>query len=136
MSTPATNRHMVVHVPQLHPRSHVGITLHPVDDSSGNLLPPLGSHEQEPNVEIDTTRPHPARIYDFLLGGKDHYQADLDAGKKILEVSPAARAEALANRDFLHRAVAYAAGQGISQFLDIGTGIPTMGPTHQTAQRV
>jgi hypothetical protein len=85
---------------------------------------------------IDTTRPHPARIYDFLLGGKDNFQVDREAAEKVVAAVPSARAEVTANREFLRRAVAYAAGQGISQFLDIGTGIPTVGPTHEIAQQV
>jgi SAM-dependent methyltransferase len=87
-------------------------------------------------ARIDTTRPHPARIYDFLLGGKDNFQVDRDAAEKVVAAVPTARAEVTANREFLRRAVAYAAGQGISQFLDIGTGIPTVGPTHEVAQQV
>jgi SAM-dependent methyltransferase len=87
-------------------------------------------------TKIDTTRPHPARIYDFLLGGKDNFQVDRDAAEKVVAAVPSARAEVRANREFLRRVVAYAAGHGISQFLDIGTGIPTVGPTHEIAQRV
>jgi SAM-dependent methyltransferase len=83
---------------------------------------------------IDTTRAHPARIYDYLLGGKDNFQADRDAAEKVALAVPTARAEVRANREFLHRAVAYATGQGIAQFLDIGTGVPTVGPTHKVAQ--
>jgi hypothetical protein len=65
-----------------------------------------------------------------------HFQVDRDAAEKVVVAVPSARAEVTANREFLRRVVAYAAGQGISQFLDIGTGIPTVGPTHEVAQQV
>ena len=83
---------------------------------------------------FDTSRPHPARVYDFLLGGKDNYEADRAAAKKILSVAPEFRDNARANRAFLSRAVRYLArDRGITQFLDIGTGIPTAPNVHQTA---
>ena len=87
------------------------------------------------DIGIDTSKPHPARIYDYLLGGRNNFQADRDAAEKIEEAIPTARAEVRANREFLGRAVTYAAEQGITQFLDIGTGVPTVGPTHEVAQR-
>jgi SAM-dependent methyltransferase len=109
-----------------------------VNDASNGLFASYDPTDLESLrlARIDTTRPHPARIYDFLLGGKDHFQVDRDAAEKVVAAVPSARAEVTANREFLRRAVAYAAGQGISQFLDIGTGIPTMGPTHEVAQQV
>ena len=66
---------------------------------------PFGSydpadHESLGLARIDTTRPHPARIYDFLLGGKDHFQVDRDAAEKVLAAVPSARAEVTANREF------------------------------------
>jgi S-adenosyl methyltransferase len=74
-------------------------------------------------------------VYDFLLGGKDNYAIDRDAAEKILAVAPELRANARANRAFLARAVRYLAGErGIRQFLDIGTGIPAAGNTHEVAQ--
>lgn len=83
---------------------------------------------------IDVARPHPARMYDFYLGGKDHWRADREAAEKILAVAPEARATARANRAFLARAVRYLAKEkGITQFLDIGTGIPTSPNVHETA---
>jgi hypothetical protein len=106
--------------------SDVSDDLFPSSDSVG-----LGWPQ---HVQIDTTKPHPARIYDFLLGGKDNFQADRDAAEKVAVAVPTARAEVAANREFLRRVVTYAAGQGITQFLDIGTGIPTVGPTHEVAQ--
>jgi SAM-dependent methyltransferase len=84
--------------------------------------------------QLDTSTPHPARIYDALLGGKNSYPADREAAMKILAAAPQARDSARANRAFLQRAVRYLAGQeGIGQFLDIGTGIPSAGTVHEIA---
>ncbi|MDI5963221.1 SAM-dependent methyltransferase [Streptomyces sp. SL13] len=83
---------------------------------------------------IDTSRPHPARIYDYLLGGWDNYEVDQLAGRRVIELAPDARVSVHANRDFLHRAVRGVVGDGIRQILDIGTGIPTSPNTHETAQ--
>jgi hypothetical protein len=112
--------------------------LNGVDDVPGDFFFSSGSDEREQLwlSKIDTSKPHPARIYDYLLGGKDHFEVDRDAAEKVVAAVPTARAEVAANREFLRRAVAYTAGQGVSQFLDIGTGIPTVGPTHEVAQRV
>ena len=78
-----------------------------------------------------------ARIYDYLLGGKDNYAADRAAVDAVLKVAPEMGFTARANRAFLGRAVRYLAAEaGIRQFLDIGTGIPTAGNTHQVAQAV
>src|SRR5689334_13439048 len=75
---------------------------------------------------IDTSKPHPARMYDFYLQGKDYYEADEIAGKKVLEVFPTIKITARVNRSFMHRATRYLAAEaGVRQFLDIGTGIPT-----------
>ena len=80
---------------------------------------------------------HQARIYDYLLGGKDNYAADRAAAEAVLKVCPEMAFTARANRAFLGRAVRYLAGEaGIRQFLDIGTGIPTAGNTHQVAQAI
>ncbi|GGZ24088.1 SAM-dependent methyltransferase [Streptomyces nitrosporeus] len=82
---------------------------------------------------IDTGRPHPARVYDFLLGGKDNYPVD----QAVAEHLPAeARAGAFQQRAFMHRATAWLAGEGVDQFLDIGTGIPTAPNLHQIAQGI
>ncbi|MBP0450339.1 MULTISPECIES: SAM-dependent methyltransferase [unclassified Kitasatospora] len=80
--------------------------------------------------------PHPARMYDYYLGGKDNFPADRAAAEKVLALSPLVRISALANRAFLGRAVHHLAADGIRQFIDIGTGIPTAGNTHEVAQRV
>src|SRR5206468_12922904 len=78
---------------------------------------------------IDTSVAHPARMYDFYLGGKDNYPADREAAETVLAVLPEGRDMAVANRAFLGRAVRYLADAGIDQFLDIGTGIPGPGNT-------
>ncbi|MEV7794675.1 SAM-dependent methyltransferase [Streptomyces sp. NPDC087512] len=81
---------------------------------------------------IDTGRAHPARVYDWLLGGKDNYPVDEAVGRTL----PAeARAAARQNRAFMNRAVAHLAARGVDQFLDIGTGIPTEPNLHQIVQR-
>jgi len=85
------------------------------------------------STPIDTSRAHPARVYDWLLGGKDNYPVDEAVGRKL---PPEARDGARQNRDFMHRAVAWLASQGIDQFLDIGTGIPTEPNLHQIVQRI
>jgi hypothetical protein len=86
---------------------------------------------------IDATRPHTARIWNYWLGGKDYYGVDRDAGEHIRQLHPGIGAYALADREFLGRAVRHLAGDlGIRQFLDIGTGLPTADNTHEVAQRV
>ncbi|MET8975336.1 SAM-dependent methyltransferase [Streptomyces sp. NPDC004539] len=87
-------------------------------------------------VRIDTTRPHPARVYDWWLGGKDNYQVDEELARRILAVDPTVVRGARANRRFMQRAVRTAAEAGIRQFLDIGTGIPTEPNLHQVVQGV
>ncbi len=87
-------------------------------------------------VRIDTSRPHAARLYDYYLGGKDNYEVDRAAAAAVLEVFPGGRICAQTNRAFMHRAVRLLATSGIRQFLDIGTGIPTVPNLHQVAQRV
>ncbi len=87
--------------------------------------------------EFDTSVAHQARMYDYLLGGKDNYAADRAATEAALKVYPEWAFTARANRAFLGRAVRFLAGEaGIRQFLDIGTGIPTAGNTHQVAQAI
>jgi S-adenosyl methyltransferase len=86
---------------------------------------------------FDTSVAHQARIYDYMLGGKDNYAADRAAAEAVLRIYPEMAFTAKANRAFLGRAVRYFAGEaGIRQFLDIGTGIPTAGNTHQVAQAI
>jgi trans-aconitate methyltransferase len=79
--------------------------------------------------------PHPARVYDYWLGGKDHFPADRQVGEQVIQERPQVVAGARANRSFLARVVRHLAERGIRQFLDIGTGLPTADNTHQVAQR-
>ncbi|MEV0764466.1 SAM-dependent methyltransferase [Nocardia sp. NPDC050435] len=88
------------------------------------------------SARIDTTIAHEARVYDYWLGGKDNYPADRALGDAIAGHIPAIQTMAQANRAFLGRSVRYLVREaGITQFLDIGTGIPTAGNTHEVAQR-
>ncbi len=84
---------------------------------------------------VDTKRANPARVYDYLLGGTHNFLADQDAARAILAVEPNTRPGVRANRAFLGRAVRFLAAQGIHQFLDIGSGIPTEGNVHEIAQQ-
>jgi hypothetical protein len=87
--------------------------------------------------EIDTSRPHPARMYDYYLGGKNNYLVDREAAAAVLRAVPEVRAMARENRAFLQRAVRYLVGEvGIRQIIDIGTGIPTAGNVHEVARQI
>jgi len=87
--------------------------------------------------EIDTSRPHPARIYDCLIGGKNNFAADRETVAKVLEKSPNARIAPRENRAFLGRAVRFLTAEaGLRQFLDIGTGLPTTNNVHEVAQSI
>ncbi|MEU0741291.1 SAM-dependent methyltransferase [Streptomyces sp. NPDC006134] len=88
------------------------------------------------SAPIDTSRPHPARVYDWWLGGKDNYPVDEELARRILAADSTAVRGARANRRFMHRAVRTVAEAGVRQFLDIGTGIPTEPNLHQVAQRI
>lgn len=88
-----------------------------------------------PEVQLDTTVPHIARIYDFWLGGKDNFAVDREAGQRAMDANPKLYQGVRGNRAFLARSVRYLVGQvGIRQCLDIGTGIPTASNTHEVAQ--
>ena len=88
-------------------------------------------------LPFDTSKAHQARMYDYALGGKDNYAADRAAVDAVVKVWPEIVFTARANRAFLGRVIRYLAGEaGIRQFLDIGTGIPTAGNTHQVAQAI
>ncbi|MFI0938624.1 SAM-dependent methyltransferase [Streptomyces sp. NPDC021020] len=89
-----------------------------------------------PVAEIDTSRPHPARMYDYYLGGKDNYEVDREAAQRVIDLAPDIVPMARANRAFMHRAVRFLAENGVRQFIDIGTGIPTAPNTHQVAHAV
>jgi len=89
------------------------------------------------HAAFDTSVAHQARIADYLLGGKDNFAADRKAAEAMIEAYPTMVELMLANRAFLRRAVRFLAGEaGIRQFLDIGTGIPTAGNTHEVAQEI
>ncbi|MBB6171311.1 hypothetical protein HNR23_001371 [Nocardiopsis mwathae] len=87
--------------------------------------------------QIDTTVPHSARFWDHLLGGKDNFAADREAVRQALQLQPDLREVAQEDRAFLARAVRFLADDaGVRQFLDIGTGLPTVDHTHTVAQRI
>jgi S-adenosyl methyltransferase len=91
----------------------------------------------QPRPRIDTSVPHSARIWNYWLGGKDNYQVDREAGDAFAKTNPDIIPLARQGRQFLIRAIRYlAADVGIRQFLDIGTGLPTMQNTHEVAQQV
>jgi hypothetical protein len=99
-----------------------------VTDSS-----PAADHKPK----IDTSVPHSARVWNYWLGGKDHYPVDRTVGDQVMAMFPDITRLARADRAFLGRAVRYLAGEaGIRQFLDIGTGLPTANNTHQVAQAI
>jgi hypothetical protein len=85
--------------------------------------------------EVDTRRANPARVYDYWLGGTHNFLVDQDLGRAIAGIEPSTPALARENRAFLGRAVRFLAAQGIRQFLDIGSGIPTEGNVHEIAQQ-
>lgn len=86
---------------------------------------------------IDSTHPHPARMYDYYLGGRNHYPVDARAAEEVIAAMPVTRVAARVNRDFMGRATrTLAAERGVRQFLDVGTGIPTEPNLHQIAQSV
>jgi hypothetical protein len=100
---------------------------------TGNSYAP----DNEPEIELDTTVAHPARVWDYWLGGKDNYVADQQVGDHINETMPEVVIWARADREFLGRAIRYMVSEvGLRQFLDIGTGIPAADNTHQVAQRL
>jgi hypothetical protein len=89
-----------------------------------------------PTSKIDTTVPHSARIWNYWLGGKDHYPVDRAAGDKYRETYPGIVDTARAVRYFMARTVRYLTAQaGVRQFLDVGTGLPAVDNTHEIAQR-
>jgi hypothetical protein len=96
-----------------------------------------GLPAQEEVRELDTRHAHPARVYNYWLGGKDNFAADREAAEQAIAANPGIVADVRANRAFLARAVRYLASEcGVRQFLDIGTGLPTADNTHEVAQAV
>jgi hypothetical protein len=105
------------------------------DDS---LTTSLGSDEPAADLsQFDTGVAHPARVYDYWLGGKDNFAADREAAERVIAARPTIVRDIRANREVMHRAVAYLADEvGIRQFIDIGTGIPTSPNVHEIAQDI
>ena len=96
-----------------------------------------GSPARQGVPALDTRHAHPARIYNYWLGGKDNFAADREAAEQAIAANPGIVADVRANREFLIRVVRYLAAEcGVRQFLDIGTGLPTASNTHQVAQAV
>jgi hypothetical protein len=85
-------------------------------------------------AELDLDRPNAARMYDYYLGGSHNFAVDRELAAKVLEAWPDMPRAAQANRAFLRRAVRFLCDQGVRQFLDIGSGIPTVGNVHEVAQ--
>ncbi|MDT0305460.1 SAM-dependent methyltransferase [Streptomyces sp. DSM 44917] len=98
-----------------------------------NFRPQQGVSAPPPGV--DPAVPHSPRVWNYWLGGEDHYPADREAGERVRSMYPGISDYARANRAFLGRAVRLAVGGGVRQFLDIGAGLPTADNTHQVAQR-
>jgi hypothetical protein len=99
-------------------------------DDPGDALPPAAARE------IDTSVPHSARIWNYWLGGKDNYAADREAGEQYRETFPGIDELARASRYFLVRTIRFLTSEvGVRQFLDVGTGLPTVDNTHEVAQR-
>jgi hypothetical protein len=84
---------------------------------------------------VDVSKPSAARMYDYFLGGYSNFEADRVAAEQVLQIAPIVRDVAVANRSYLQRAVTFMIDQGIKQFLDIGSGLPTVGNVHETVQR-
>src|SRR3954453_7083193 len=93
--------------------------------------------QSDPSIpKIDTSKPSVARMYDYYLDGKDNYRVDREAVERVAQAMPEIRQLAREDRAFLRRAVRYMARQGIRQFIDIGSGLPTAGNTHEIAQEI
>jgi S-adenosyl methyltransferase len=96
----------------------------------------VATMDPQPNLPatVDTSRPSAARAYDYFLGGSSNFEADRDFAKQVMAIAPSVPAVTRLNRSWLRRAVRYYLDQGIRQFLDLGSGIPTVGNTHQVAE--
>ncbi|MGC0423424.1 SAM-dependent methyltransferase [Embleya sp. AB8] len=97
------------------------------------VMPQQAPEARPPVWGLRTDLAHPARMYDYYLNGKNHFAADREAAEAVLGTAPEVRSMARANRAFLRRAVAFATGCGIRQFLDIGVGLPAPGDTYECA---
>jgi hypothetical protein len=105
-------------------------------DQADGVAARAGQDRQAARPLLDTSVAHPARVYDYWLGGKDNFAADRSAAEAIIAVRPAIVRDIRANRDFMRRAVAYLAAAGVRQFLDVGTGIPTTPNLHEVVQGI
>lgn len=106
------------------------------DRSAGPHAAGPNSGQSWPPKEFDSGIPHSARMYDYWLGGKDNFTADREMAETFLHHIPSVREMAKENRNFVSRATHFLASEGIHQFIDIGTGIPTSPNLHETAQAV
>jgi hypothetical protein len=102
----------------------------------------MGGHDEASSTaapeasSVDASMPHSARRYNYWLGGKDNFEVDRKSADVIAAAFPAIRTAAKQNRAFLRRAVTFLAEQGVRQFLDVGTGLPTVDNVHDVAQRI
>ncbi|MFF8913045.1 SAM-dependent methyltransferase [Streptomyces sp. NPDC015032] len=94
------------------------------------------NHEAYKARQLHSPVPHSARVWNYWIGGKDHYPVDQELGDQVIASYPQTRELALASRAFQARAVRYLAEAGITQFLDIGTGLPVQNSTHEVAQSI
>ena len=114
----------------------------PVNETEQAGTPVTGDRYRAPGDNgahpyVNASVPNVARIYDYLLGGKDNYSADREAAAELIRLIPDALTACYNNRRFLQRAVRFLAGEaGIRQFIDIGTGLPTQGNVHEVAQSI
>src|ERR1051326_7838734 len=88
------------------------------------------------SADIDPARPAPARVYDYLLGGGYNFESDRDAANHVMTLVPEIRDCAWSNRGFHQRAARWIADRGVRQFIDIGSGLPTVGNTHEVVQKI
>jgi SAM-dependent methyltransferase len=95
----------------------------------------MTTDERHPEWAIDPEKPNVARIYDYVLGGKDNFTADREAAEQVMAALPHVAHSARANRRFLAKAVTLLAERGVRQFLDLGSGLPTRENVHEVAQR-
>lgn len=104
---------------------------------SGNLDWSRLTPDSPKPVDLRTNQPHSARVYDYMLGGKDNFAADRKVAEEVMALSPYLRVSVRANRNFMVRVARHLASElGITQFLDIGTGLPTSPNLHEVVQRV
>jgi hypothetical protein len=103
--------------------------------STDNVAGHTESNLDDLSIDLDLSKPNAARMYDYYLGGSTNFAVDRTAAEQVLAINPDAPRVAKANRAFVGRVVRYLIQQGIDQFLDLGSGIPTVGNVHEIAQR-